>query len=150
MIRVRPLTGRSARRLTLLASAAGLAIAVAATGPISYGALGVPSLITPAHAAGVAQSPAGFADIVAKVKSAVISVRVKIDNAAKLTSMEEKGANPSRPGFPFEKFFKQFGFPAMPNGLPQGSQMVTDEGSGFFISADGYAVTNNHVSFKIP
>ena len=145
MNRVRPFAGRSARRLTLLASAAGLAIAVAATGPISYGALGVPSLITPAHAASVAQSPAGFADIVAKVKSAVISVRVKIDNAAKLTSMEEKGANPSRPGFPFEKFFKQFGFPAMPNGLPQGRQMVTDEGSGFFISADGYAVTNNHV-----
>jgi serine protease Do len=148
MNRVRPFAGRSARRLTLLASAAGLAIAVAAAGPMSYGTLGVPSLITPARAAGVVQSPAGFADIVAKVKPAVISVRVKIDDAAKLTSMEEndeEGATPFQPGSPLEKFFKQFGIPAMPNGLPQGRQMVTDEGSGFFISADGYAVTNNHV-----
>ena len=29
--------------------------------------------------------------------------------------------------------------------MPQGKQMVTGEGSGFFISADGYAVTNYHV-----
>ena len=27
----------------------------------------------------------------------------------------------------------------------QRHQMITGEGSGFFISADGYAVTNNHV-----
>ena len=33
----------------------------------------------------------------------------------------------------------------MPNGSPQRRQLVTGEGSGFFISADGYAVTNNHV-----
>ena len=44
-----------------------------------------------------------------------------------------------------KKFFKQFGFPGMPNEMPQGKRTVTGEGSGFFISADGYAVTNNHV-----
>ena len=37
----------------------------------------------------------------------------------------------------------------MPNGTPRGmtprSRPVSAEGSGFFISADGYAVTNNHV-----
>ena len=43
------------------------------------------------------------------------------------------------------KFFQQFGMPNMPNGMPHGKQMITGEGSGFFISADGYAVTNNHV-----
>jgi serine protease Do len=137
----------SARRLTLLASAAGLAIAVVATGPATYGALGL-SLITPAQAAGVVQSPSGFADIVGKVKPAVISVSVKINDAAKLTSMDEnnkESATPFQPGTPLEKFFQHFGIPAMPNGMPQGRQMVTDEGSGFFISADGYAVTNNHV-----
>ena len=94
------------------------------------------------------QPPAGFADIVTKVKPAVISVRVKIDESTKTTSMnesEEGNARPLQPGAPMEKFFKQFGFPGMPNEMPQGKQTVTGEGSGFFISADGYAVTNNHV-----
>jgi len=97
------------------------------------------------------QAPAGFADIVAKVKPAVISVRVKIDESAKMTGMkesDESNANPLQPGAPMEKFFQQFGFPGMPgmpNGMPQGKQVITGEGSGFFISSDGYAVTNNHV-----
>jgi serine protease Do len=142
------LKGHSARRLTLLASAAGLAIAVVAAGPSSYRGMSLPSLITSAQAAAVAQSPAGFADIVTKVKPAVISVRVKVDESAKMTSMnknEEGNTNPLQPGAPLEKFFRQFGFPGMPNEMPQGKQAVTGEGSGFFISADGYAVTNNHV-----
>jgi serine protease Do len=33
----------------------------------------------------------------------------------------------------------------MPNGMQHMPRNVTGEGSGFFISADGYAVTNNHV-----
>ena len=142
------LKGLSARRLTLLASAAGLAIAVVAAGPSSYRGMSLPSLITSAQAAAAAQSPAGFADIVTKVKPAVISVRVKVDESAKMTGMnesEEGNASPLQPGAPMEKFFKQFGFPGMPNEMPQGKQTVTGEGSGFFISADGYAVTNNHV-----
>jgi len=44
-----------------------------------------------------------------------------------------------------EKFFKQFGFPNLPNGMASGKRLISGEGSGFFISADGYAVTNNHV-----
>ena len=50
------------------------------------------------------------------------------------------------PGTPFEHFFRQFG---MPDGertvahRPHASTMA--QGSGFFISADGYIVTNNHV-----
>ena len=110
--------------------------------------MSLPSLITSAQAAAAAQSPAGFADIVTKVKPAVISVRVKVDELAKMTGMnesEEGNASPLQPGAPMEKFFKQFGFPGMPNEMPQGKQTVTGEGSGFFISADGYAVTNNHV-----
>jgi serine protease Do len=43
-----------------------------------------------------------------------------------------------------EKFFRQFGEQGMPNGM-QRHHVLTGEGSGFFISADGYAVTNNHV-----
>ncbi|MGH6741926.1 MAG: Do family serine endopeptidase, partial [Bradyrhizobium sp.] len=42
------------------------------------------------------------------------------------------------------EFFKRFGGPNMPEGRHHGGR-VTGQGSGFFISADGYAVTNNHV-----
>ena len=70
----------SARRLALLASAAGLAIAVVVSSP-SGNAIGN-FFVTPAQAAIFAQSPTGFADIVAKVKPAVISVRVKVDETS--------------------------------------------------------------------
>jgi serine protease Do len=43
-----------------------------------------------------------------------------------------------------EKFFRQFGEQSQPNGM-QRHHVIMGEGSGFFISADGYAVTNNHV-----
>ena len=85
------------------------------------------------------QKPVGFADIVEKVKPAVISVRVKIDQPA--SSNDSDDALPFPPGSPFEKFFRQFGMPSMPNG----HEIITGQGSGFFISSDGYAVTNNHV-----
>ena len=92
------------------------------------------------------QRSTGFADIVEKVKPAVISVRVKVDATAKMTSMNDNDeASPMQPGAPLEKFFEQFGGRGMPKGFPQGKRAVTGEGSGFFISADGYAVTNNHV-----
>ncbi len=85
------------------------------------------------------QRPVGFADIVEKVKPAVISVRVKIDQPASSGGSDDN--LPFPPGSPFEKFFRQFGMPGMPNG----HEIITGQGSGFFISSDGYAVTNNHV-----
>jgi serine protease Do len=135
----------AARRLALLASAAGLAIAVVAAGTSGFSTPNFPSAITTAHAQTMQRST-GFADIVEKVKPAVISVRVKVDAAAKMTSMNgNDDASPMQPGAPLEKFFEQFGGRGMPKGFPQGKRAVTGEGSGFFVSADGYAVTNNHV-----
>jgi serine protease Do len=133
----------TARRLALLASAAGLAIAVVAA---ETSGSSTPNLsIATAHAETMQRS-AGFADVVEKVKPAVISVRVKIDATAKTTGLGDNDeANPMQPGAPLEKFFEQFGGRGMPKGFPQGKRAVTGEGSGFFISADGYAVTNNHV-----
>jgi serine protease Do len=94
------------------------------------------------EAAKLSQHPVGFADIVAKVKPAVISVRVKIDRPAN-SSFNGDDESPVPQGSPFEHFFKRFG---MPNGGEGGQhQVITGQGSGFFISADGYAVTNNHV-----
>jgi len=102
-----------------------------------------------AQAADSVQPSAGFADLVAKVKPAVISVRVKMDDTAQNTSMVQKeNVIPLQPGSPMEKFFQEFGSQGsegMPNRMPQRHQIITGEGSGFFISADGYAVTNNHV-----
>jgi serine protease Do len=135
---------RKARRLVLLASVAGLAIAAVARGPSSFNGSNLPAFTTPALADSV-QPSAGFADIVAKVKPAVISVRVKIDESAKTTGMGDNDESEGGPRIPFEKFFEQFGQQGMPQAKPRGRQNMTGEGSGFFISADGYAVTNNHV-----
>ena len=135
-----------ARRLALLASVAGLGIAVVVAGPSSYRALRSASLISSAQAAEAMAPTSGFADLVAKVKPAVISVRVRIEQSTETNGMgQSEGNNPFPPGSPMEKFFQQFGMPGMPNGMQQGKQLITGLGSGFFISPDGYAVTNNHV-----
>ncbi len=89
----------------------------------------------------IAQKPIGFADIVAKVKPAVISVRVKMETKGNSTLNDDEQEIPFPPNSPFERFFKRFGMPD-PNSHPE---VITGQGSGFFISSDGYAVTNNHV-----
>ena len=134
----------TARRLVLLASTAGLGIAVLFSGP---GHLPNVSAFGNAAVAQTMQKPAGFADVVEKVKPAVISVRVKLDQGPQTSS--EEGV-PFPPGSQFDRFFRQFGMPNMPDmpNMPNGRHYVTGQGSGFFISADGYAVTNNHVVDK--
>jgi serine protease Do len=133
------------RRLALMASVAGISMAALAIGPGHYRLLNPPiGIITSAHAAEAAQHSAGFADLVAKVKPAVISVRVKMD-AENVVQRNDEGMDRDQSESPFDQFSQQFGFPGGQNAVPQHHQMVTGEGSGFFISADGYAVTNNHV-----
>jgi serine protease Do len=147
----------SARRLTLLGSVAGLGALVFFGGPnLPLGSNG-PTLSTPAHAQSVAMRPASFADIVDRVKPAVFAVRVKMEAQAEDSSFS--GESPFPPGSQLDRFFRRWGFGDQDNMRPRGREdrgqgqgqrrpgrpFSMAQGSGFFISADGYAVTNNHV-----
>jgi serine protease Do len=140
----------SARRLVLLGTTIlGLGAAAVVAGP-TYS----PNFAFAQNVSQQAQSvarPVGFADIVDTIKPAVISVRVKIvNNDAKLSSSEDSD-NPFPPGSPMERFFRRFGGQGDMTPFGNGRMRrapVTGQGSGFFISADGYAVTNNHVVEK--
>ena len=103
------------RRVTLLASVAALGATVLLAGPGGYQPSG---LTSPARATEtMAQHPASFADVVAKVKPAVISVRVKVNATAETAAMEQNGdedANPFNPNSPMYKFFRKFA----PEGMP--------------------------------
>jgi serine protease Do len=140
----------SARRLTLLASVAALGAFVVLAGPNFIRPSGLEFGAQSARAAETTSlpHPVSFADIVAKVKPAVISVRVQIPGSAEPAMMQQERDDqqiPFAPGSPLEKFFQQFGQGSGPDQVPQAHRTIIGEGSGFFISPDGYAVTNNHV-----
>jgi serine protease Do len=112
---------------------------------------------TPAYAEAVrlqsaAQIP-DFADLVDKVKPAVVSVRVKADVSDASDDGSDNGfPNPGQfpPGSPMERFFKQFQDQQNGQNGPNRwhnspGRKAVGLGSGFFISEDGYVVTNNHV-----
>ncbi len=134
---------------------------MAAVTLVATGALGTAFLppSTPAYAQALPQTPitsaehppGSFAPIVNRVKPGVVSVKVKLkDDAA---DDEEGGGQPNLQNVPpqLREFFRRFGEGGPGGGMGGGMQRPqrhgggAAQGSGFFISADGYVVTNNHV-----
>jgi serine protease Do len=81
--------------------------------------------------------PVGFEDLVDRVKPTVVGVRAKVEQNA-----DEDEGPPGR------------GAPSIRSDPPKGgagtpqSRMVTSQGSGFFISSDGYVMTTHHLVWR--
>ena len=139
-----PQKKRSVRSYALAGTALALVLGGAVIGSSVDIARTTPAFADAVHVQNA--GPASFADVVDKVRAAVVSVRVK--SAAMDTSAGgEDTPFGLPPGTPMDRFFKQFG-QHNPNGQRQQQPTQMSLGSGFFISDDGYVVTNNHVIDK--
>jgi serine protease Do len=139
--------GHSRKRASIYAAASVFAIA-AALGTASY----APSLALaePDAQAAMAQKLPSFAPLVKAVEGAVVSLRVKADAGGETGVSggggQSENENPFK-GTPFERFFRGPNSPFKRFQGPEGGpRFLMAQGSGFFISADGYLVTNNHVA----
>jgi serine protease Do len=148
----------TANRKSLVVGAAFGAMAAVLIGAGGYwahasaapgGAVNVP-VAAPPIAGG---APASFADIVARVAPAVVSIDVegKADPRQIFFPGSGSGSGGGRDGddeggggSPFGFDFRQL-IPRNPRGDGGELPRTQATGSGFFISSDGYIVTNNHV-----
>ncbi|MGL5445910.1 MAG: Do family serine endopeptidase [Rhabdaerophilum sp.] len=139
------ITSITSSRKRLMASVAALTILAGG----SYGVMTVAGAHD-ARAAQVvtsdlaAQAMPSFSTVVQRVKPAVVSVKVKLDAGVTKTADLSDQFDSLPPQI--QEFFKRFGQQDQSPAPPSARRApVMAQGSGFFISADGYVVTNNHV-----
>ncbi|MBL8545646.1 MAG: Do family serine endopeptidase [Hyphomonadaceae bacterium] len=117
-------------RRTLIAGGATLALFAGFAAPTLLSATAQeinPTAVAPPHGA-----PGSFADLIERVRPAVVSISVR----QRPDAAQEQSLEGLPPGF--EEFFR--GRPGRPGG-----PAPTSLGSGFFIGQDGTIVTNHHV-----
>jgi serine protease Do len=131
--------GPVTRLVGLVASRTGTIIVLTAVLLIGTNLFPRPAWVSQAQ---IATKPAGFAEVVDKVKPAVVSVRVKIDTGRRNKETARSKDSPDR-------FSRRFGeSDSGSRSSSRGRNVLTGQGSGFLISSDGYAVTNFHVVEK--
>jgi serine protease Do len=141
----RTISGHKAK----LASCAAIIAALGTSAVFATEQPAAKPLITPVADLSTSGSPQqslpSFADLVERVKPAVVSVFVKAEQVDEVADAgQDQGQNPMQ-GSPFQGSPFQFG----PQSQDQDSQgrphLMQAQGSGFFVSAGGYLITNNHV-----
>ena len=119
-------------RRTLIASSATAALLAGFTvTPVLLAGGAIAQEINPSAVAPPSGAPMSFADLIERVRPAVVSISVR-----QRPNAERPPAEGLPPGF--EEFFR--GNPGSPGGLPP-----TSLGSGFFVDGSGVIVTNHHV-----
>jgi len=129
---------RYAIRAILLSSVAAFALALMSSAGGNPARAAVVQSDAPA-----AVSPSSFADVVERVRAAVVSVKVKTTETAEAS--EEFDLPQIMPGDPLERFFKQFREEGSGHHQHAKPHVTQAQGSGFITTSDGYVVTNYHV-----
>jgi serine protease Do len=119
------------RRTLIAGGAAVVLFAGFAAGPMLLSRAANAQEINPSAVAPPSGAPASFADLIERVRPAVVSISVRQRPDA-VTGQSLEGLPPG-----FEEFFR--GRPGRPGPAP------TSLGSGFFINENGTIVTNHHV-----
>ena len=148
----KPTRKRLASRATLLGAVGVFALSGAIAGGLAMPHVAfaeAPAQTTADTDHVITVNPTSFADVVEHVRSAVVSVKVKMSETAEAEDGQGDSETPQmpqlKPGDPLERFFKQFGNKGGQFQHPTKPKMTQAQGSGFFITSDGYVVTNNHV-----